>query len=63
VPDITIPADVLEAREQAGLRAPAIGIEMAERLLAEARPLVQGTVLAVPETNTAGLSRLLSAVA
>jgi methionine synthase / methylenetetrahydrofolate reductase(NADPH) len=63
VPDITIPPDVLEAMEQAGLRAPAIGIEMAARLLAEARPLVRGTVLAVPEINTAGLSRLLSAVA
>ncbi len=63
VPDITIPADVLAAMEQAGLRAPAIGIEMAERLLAEARPLVHGTVLAIPEINTADLSRLLSALA
>jgi methionine synthase / methylenetetrahydrofolate reductase(NADPH) len=63
VPGVAIPAEVLEAMEQAGLRAPAIGIEFAARLLAEARPLVQGTVLAVPEINTADLSRLLSAVA
>jgi methionine synthase / methylenetetrahydrofolate reductase(NADPH) len=63
VPGVAIPAEVLEAMEQAGLRAPAIGIELAARLLAEARPLVQGTVLAVPEINTADLSRLLSAVA
>jgi methionine synthase / methylenetetrahydrofolate reductase(NADPH) len=63
VPDIAIPAGVLEAMQQAGLRAPAIGIEIAAGLLAEARPLVHGTVLAMPEVNTAGLSRLLSALA
>ncbi len=63
VPDIAIPADVLDAMQQAGLRAPAIGIEMAARLAAEARPLVHGTVLAIPEIDTAGLSRLLGALA
>ncbi len=61
VPDITIPPEVLQVMERAGLHAPAIGIEVAARLLAEARPLVQGIVLAIPEISTADLSRLLTA--
>jgi methionine synthase I (cobalamin-dependent)/5,10-methylenetetrahydrofolate reductase len=63
VPDISIPAHVLTALEQAGPDAARAGIEMAADLLAEARPLVQGVVLAVAGTQQAALDLLQRAVA
>jgi methionine synthase / methylenetetrahydrofolate reductase(NADPH) len=63
VPDISIPARVLRALELAGPAAAQAGLEMAADLLAEARPLVQGTVLALPRTQHAALDSLLRAIA
>jgi methionine synthase / methylenetetrahydrofolate reductase(NADPH) len=63
VPDISIPARVLRALELAGPAAAQAGLEMAADLLAEARPLVQGTVLALPRTQHAALDSLLRAMA
>jgi methionine synthase / methylenetetrahydrofolate reductase(NADPH) len=63
VPDISIPAHALRALELAGPDAARAGIEMAADLLAEARPLVQGAVLALPGTQQAALDSLLRAVA
>ncbi len=63
VPDISIPARVLRALELAGPAAAQAGLEMAAHLLAEARPLVQGTVLALPRTQHAALDSLLRAMA
>jgi methionine synthase / methylenetetrahydrofolate reductase(NADPH) len=63
VPDISIPARVLSALELAGPAAAQAGLEMAADLLAEARPLVQGTVLALPRTQYAALDSLLRAMA
>jgi methionine synthase I (cobalamin-dependent)/5,10-methylenetetrahydrofolate reductase len=62
VPDIAIPPAALRVLEQAGRDAGRAGIEMAAELLAEAGPLVQGTVLALPGTDPAALDRLLDAV-
>jgi methionine synthase / methylenetetrahydrofolate reductase(NADPH) len=62
VPDIAIPPAALRVMEQAGRDAGRAGIEMAAELLAEAGPLVQGTVLALPGTDPAALDRLLDAV-
>jgi methionine synthase I (cobalamin-dependent)/5,10-methylenetetrahydrofolate reductase len=63
VPDISIPAYVLTALELAGPDAARAGVEMAADLLAEARPLAQGVVLAVSGTQQAALDSLLRAVA
>jgi len=46
----------------AGCDAGRAAIEMAAELLAEAGPLVQGTVLALPGTDPAAPDRLLDAV-
>ena len=62
VPDITIPYNMLVAMERAGAHAERTGIEMAAALLAEAKPLVQGAVLALPRADTAALDVLLSAL-
>jgi homocysteine S-methyltransferase len=61
VPDIAIPPAALRVMQQAGRDAGRAGIEMAAELLAEAGPLVQGTVLALPGTDPAALDRLLDA--
>jgi len=62
VPDISIPAKVLRALEQAGPSAARIGVEMAAELAAEASPLVQGAVLALPAHDAAALDVLLGAL-
>lgn len=45
VPGITIPADVRKRMEKAGDEGSAVGLELAEKLLDEVRPLCQGTYL------------------
>ena len=62
VPDISIPAKVLRALEQAGPSAARNGVEMAAELAAEASPLVQGAVLALPAHDAAALDVLLGAL-
>jgi methionine synthase / methylenetetrahydrofolate reductase(NADPH) len=61
VPDILIPQQTLIAMERAGSRAAQTGIDLAADLLAQARPLVQGVVLALPGWDPAGLDQLLGA--
>jgi methionine synthase / methylenetetrahydrofolate reductase (NADH) len=61
VPDINIPPRVLTAMERAGGRGAEAGLELAARLLAEVRPLVQGVVLTVPGDAPAALDQLLGA--
>jgi methionine synthase / methylenetetrahydrofolate reductase(NADPH) len=63
VPDIVIPAQVLRAMEQAGPAAGERGLQLAAELLAAARPLVQGAVIALPGSDKAALDLLLSALA
>jgi methionine synthase / methylenetetrahydrofolate reductase(NADPH) len=63
VPDISIPRQTLTAMERAGPDAARTGIELAAGLLAEARPLVQGAVLALPGTDPAAVGLLLGALA
>jgi methionine synthase / methylenetetrahydrofolate reductase(NADPH) len=60
VPDISIPQETLSAMENAGSRAAQTGIELAAGLLAEARPLVQGVVLALAGWDPAALDHLLA---
>jgi methionine synthase / methylenetetrahydrofolate reductase(NADPH) len=60
VPDIHIPQETLTAMENAGSRAARTGIELAAGLLAQARPLVQGVVLALPGWDPAALDHLLA---
>ena len=63
VPDISIPEQTLTAMERAGQRAARTGVELAAGLLAEARPLVQGVVLALPGGDAAALDEMLGAQA
>ena len=53
VPDISIPQQTLTAMERAGSHAAETGMELAADLFVEARPLVQGVVLAFPGWDTA----------
>ncbi len=63
VPEVNIPAATLRAMERAGRPAArATGLSLAAALLADARPLVDGVVLTVPEGNPAGLDTLLAAI-
>src|SRR5207237_5335321 len=58
VPDSTIPDSVLEAMRSAGDQEPERGLELAESLLREARGLVDGVVLSIPDNSAAVLERL-----
>ncbi|HMD92581.1 MAG TPA: bifunctional homocysteine S-methyltransferase/methylenetetrahydrofolate reductase [Trebonia sp.] len=63
VPGVTIPEATLEAMEKAGRGAArAAGLELAADLLAQARPLVSGVLLAAPDDDVAALSPLLAAL-
>jgi len=64
VPDVSVPAATLRAMESAGpAAARAAGLRLAADLLAEARPLVDGVVLTMPEGDAATLGPLLAVVA
>jgi methionine synthase / methylenetetrahydrofolate reductase(NADPH) len=63
VPDISIPEQTLIAMERAGSHGPQTGIELAAGLLAQARPLIQGVVLALPGGDAAALDQMLGAQA
>ncbi|HEY7486697.1 MAG TPA: bifunctional homocysteine S-methyltransferase/methylenetetrahydrofolate reductase [Streptosporangiaceae bacterium] len=63
VPDVTIPAATLTALERAGRRAArATGLELTAALLTEARPLIDGVVVTVPEDDLTALDPLLAAM-
>jgi methionine synthase / methylenetetrahydrofolate reductase(NADPH) len=63
VPGVTVPAAALEALEKAGRGAArAAGLELAASLLAQARPLVSGVLLAAPDDDVAALVPLLAAL-
>jgi len=49
--------------ERAGSHGPQTGIELAAGLLAQARPLIQGVVLALPGGDAAALDQMLGAQA
>jgi methionine synthase I (cobalamin-dependent)/5,10-methylenetetrahydrofolate reductase len=64
VPEVSMPAATLRAMERAGRAAArATGLHLAADLLAEARPLVDGVVLTVPEGDAAALGPLLAVLA
>jgi methionine synthase / methylenetetrahydrofolate reductase (NADH) len=64
VPGVTIPVTTLEALEKAGRGAArATGLELAATLLAQARPLVSGALLAAPDDDVASLAPLLDTLA
>jgi len=64
VPGVTIPAATLEAMERAGRSGGrAVGLELAATVLAKARPLVSGVILAVSGDDPAALGPLLEALA
>ncbi len=63
VPGVTIPGSALDAMERAGRSgARAVGLELAAALLAKARPLVGGVILAAPGDDPAALAPLLEAL-
>jgi homocysteine S-methyltransferase len=64
VPGVTIPVATLEALEKAGRGAArATGLELAATVLAQARPLVNGVLLAAPDDDVASLAPLLDTLA
>jgi homocysteine S-methyltransferase len=63
VPGVTIPGSTLDAMERAGRSGGrAVGLELAANLLAKARPLVSGVILAAPGDDPAALAPLLDAL-
>jgi methionine synthase / methylenetetrahydrofolate reductase(NADPH) len=63
VPDVTIPEAALEAMRRAGDDEAEVGLALVEELLEDARGLVDGVVLSVPDGSGAALDRLLRAAA
>ncbi|HSR23556.1 MAG TPA: methylenetetrahydrofolate reductase, partial [Candidatus Eisenbacteria bacterium] len=61
VPDVTIPEAALEAMRRAGDGEEEAGVALVEQLLENARGLVDGVVLSVPDGSAAALDRLLQA--
>ena len=63
VPGVTIPRTTLDVLEKAGRGAArAAGLELAAGLLAKARPLVSGVLLAAPDDDATALIPLLDAL-
>ncbi|MQA84560.1 MAG: bifunctional homocysteine S-methyltransferase/methylenetetrahydrofolate reductase [Streptosporangiales bacterium] len=62
VPDVTIPEATLRAMERAGANGARTGLELATELLEQARPLVQGVVLGIPDDDAATLDYLRAAI-
>ncbi len=64
VPGVTIPAATLDAMERAGRSGGrAVGLELAATVLAKARPLVSGVILAASGDEPSALEPLLDALA
>ena len=63
VPGVTIPGSALAALEKADRgEARSVGLALAADLLAQARPLVSGVLLAAPDDDPSALTPLLSAL-
>jgi hypothetical protein len=63
VPGVTIPDEVLDALDKAGRAdARAVGLDLAARLLEQARPLVNGVLLTAPDDDATALAPLLPAL-
>ena len=63
VPGTTVPQATLDAMERAGRGGErAAGVELAAALLARARPLVRGVVMALPAEDPGALAPLLAAL-
>jgi len=63
VPGVTIPGSTLEAMERAGRSGGrAVGLDLAASLLAKARPMVSGVILAAPGDDPAALDPLIDAL-
>jgi methionine synthase / methylenetetrahydrofolate reductase(NADPH) len=63
VPDVTVPESALDAMRRAGDGEEEAGIRLVEELLEDARGLVDGVVLSIPDGSPAALDRLLEAAA
>jgi methionine synthase I (cobalamin-dependent)/5,10-methylenetetrahydrofolate reductase len=63
VPDVTVPESALEAMRRAGDEEEEAGIRLVEELLEDARGLVDGVVLSIPDGSPTALDRLLEAAA
>jgi len=59
VPDVTIPAAVMDRMERAGASAARVGLEVAAELAAEAGHLVRGVVVAAPGGDPEPLTELI----
>ena len=59
VPDVTIPAAVMDRMERAGANAARVGLEVAAELAAEAGHLVRGVVVAAPGGDPEPLTELI----
>jgi homocysteine S-methyltransferase len=63
VPGVTIPGSTLDAIERAGRGGGrAVGLDLAANLLAKARSLVSGVILAAPSDDPAALATLVEAL-
>jgi methionine synthase / methylenetetrahydrofolate reductase(NADPH) len=63
VPGVTIPGSTLDAMERAGRSGGrAVGLDLATTLLAKARSLVSGVILAAPGDDPAALAPLIDAL-
>jgi methionine synthase / methylenetetrahydrofolate reductase(NADPH) len=63
VPGVTVPGVTLDALERAGRGAArAVGLDLAAQLLAKARSLVSGVLLAIPDDDAATVAQLLAAL-
>jgi len=59
VPDVTIPAAVMDRMERAGASAARVGLEVAAELAAEAGHLVRGVVVAAPGGDPEPITELI----
>jgi homocysteine S-methyltransferase len=62
VPDVTIPAAVMDRMERAGTSGARVGLDIAAELAAEAGHLVRGVVVSAPGTDPEPLTELIRAL-
>jgi homocysteine S-methyltransferase len=62
VPDVTIPAVVMDRMERAGASGARVGLDVAAELAAEAGHLVRGVVVSAPSPDPEPLTELIRAL-